>query len=384
MQITLGEAEFPLYLGIEIIDHIIDRISDFIPDRIVLVTDSTVKRFHGEELFTQLCSLAPCLEIVEAPGESVKSMTSLARAAEAAISWGVTRRSLVVAFGGGAIGNFSGLLAALLFRGIRLAHVPTTLLAALDSVISLKQAVNAQSGKNLIGTYYAPVAVFVRLAYFQTLPEREIRSALCEVIKNAVAIRPKMLGVLQEILRPHCELRGETLEWTIRESILAKTEVLQHDGFERYSGLRFEYGHTVGHAIEHLDHLAHGESGLSHGESIGIGMVIAADVANSLGVMDDEFAMLHRRLLRQAGCRVDLPPYMLPYEVERALGNDNKRGLASESPETIWMILLREPGVAAGPKDRPLVQVPISVVRSALNRSANSAAEMKLGAVNHR
>jgi 3-dehydroquinate synthetase len=367
--LILGNAVFPLCIGWHCIDEIVGRISRLHPDRILLLTDRQVAELHGQPLFSRLNTLVPVMSVLESPGERVKSLALVDRIAEDAISWGITRQSVVVAFGGGAIGNLAGLVAALLFRGIRLLHIPTTLLAALDSVISLKQAVNSRSGKNLIGTYYAPEAVFIDLAFLGTLPVREIRSALCEVVKNALAVKPEMMERLRSVLRPHCLLHNDDLEWIVRENINAKADVLREDGFEKHSGLRFEYGHTIGHALEYLDERARAGDGLSHGESIGYGCVMAAYVSVELGFMQPDFAELHRSLILQAGCAGDLPTHVSSLQIEQLLSCDNKRGLTSESPEYVSMVLLRAPGMAVGPAERPLTPVPISIIREVLKRS---------------
>lgn len=179
-RVVLGQHSYPYFSGHDCSDRIVRALAGYGTDRFFVVTDDTVQALHGDDLLPALGRHAPVHVLSQPPGEGMKSLASLSSYLEAAIAAGATRRSLVVAFGGGVPGNLAGALAGLLYRGVRLVHVPTTTVAAMDSVISLKQAVNSSHGKNHIGIYHIPEAVYLDVRLLQTLPDRELRSGLCE------------------------------------------------------------------------------------------------------------------------------------------------------------------------------------------------------------
>src|SRR5215210_990441 len=181
LDLTFGDQVVPLHYGHDCLSEICEKLAALEADRFLIVTDERVRSLYGAELAVALKRLAPSLMLIAAPGEGSKNLEILLNHAERAVAWGATRRSVLVTLGGGVPGNLGGLLAALLFRGIRLVHIPTTLIGAMDSVISLKQAVNSRLGKNLFGTFYPPTAVMTDTCVFQTLPAREIRAGICEI-----------------------------------------------------------------------------------------------------------------------------------------------------------------------------------------------------------
>lgn len=156
----------------------------------------------------------------------------------------------MIALGGGLAGNVAGLLAGLLMRGVRLVHLPTTLLAMSDSCLSLKQGTISPLGKNHLGLFHAPAFVWSDLAFLEYLPAREIRSAPCELIKNVLAIYPGQLAEVQSRLRPAADYSQEELAWFIDLCITAKSSVMASDALEKHWALVLEYGHTIGHALE--------------------------------------------------------------------------------------------------------------------------------------
>ena len=252
----------------------------------------------------------------------------------------ISRRSVVIALGGGAVGNIAGLLAALLFRGIRLVHVPTTLLAMSDSVLSLKQAVNSELGKNHIGTFYPPVLVWNSLDLLTTLPPAEIQSALCEMIKNVLAICPERYTEISHQLRVDATYSDEEITSFIELCVTAKTRVMRDDPYERGDGLVLEYGHTVGHALEILT-----RGTTSHGFAIGMGMRVAARVAVELGMLSRADEDCHEELLQRNGAPTQTAD-VDPRDVLRVVALDNKRGYIPDRPGCHGMILLAGLGQA--------------------------------------
>ena len=202
--------------------------------------------------------------------------------------------------GGGLVGNVAGLGAALAFRGIRFVQVfvqvPTTLLAGLDSVVLLKQAFNASGGKNLIGAFHAPSMVVTNLEILESLPWSQVRPALRELTKNVLAVDPGGIQWLCSLLRRSVPLTGWRLRSLVERSVATRAFVLRDDPYEKRERLVFEYGHTVGHAIG----LVAGER-YRRGESVGLGLLAAAGVANAIELLSDREVEVHRSLVAEAG-----------------------------------------------------------------------------------
>ncbi|SDT82445.1 3-dehydroquinate synthase [Streptomyces sp. TLI_053] len=369
MPITMEDASFPYRLGTDCADGIVARLAELGASRYLVVSDTTVAALYGFDLTTRLEKEAgPATLLTHPAGEANKDLATVHRLAEQALELGADRRTAVVALGGGLTGNIAGLLAALLFRGIRLVHVPTTVVAMLDSVLSLKQAVNTGFGKNLVGTFHQPVEVLADTAMLRTLPLRELRSGMGEVVKNALAIRPSMAPRLADELRPDGRYADEALHWIIGESLAAKAQVTHADKHERRDGLVLEYGHTVGHAVEHTTRGA-----IAHGAGVAIGSVVAAEVSRRLGHADAGLVELHHELVAAAGLHTALPADVDAAEVGNWLAFDNKRGYLDCAPGHTPMVLLSEPGRVLRTGALPLVPVPLAAVRDVLGAPATAS-----------
>jgi 3-dehydroquinate synthase/2-deoxy-scyllo-inosose synthase len=303
------------------------------------------------------------------PGERGKTMAAVDDLAERALRSGLTRRSAIVAFGGGLAGNVAGLLAAVLFRGIRLVHAPTTLLAMSDSVLSLKQAVNSGVGKNHIGTFYTPEFVWNNLTYLESLPSDEIRGALCETIKNVLVISPQRLDELARMLDADCAYSADDFRHIIDICVEAKTSVMRDDPHEKGDALVLEYGHTLGHAIELVS-----EGTMTHGLAIGLGMLTAARAARLLGVLDEHSESRHWELLELNGAPTRLPAGVAPGQVLATARLDNKRGYLRQRPGHRDMILLDGIGQPLRSGDSLLTQVPERLLAESLDAMASAVA----------
>lgn len=357
VEICLGAIRYPFRLGTDWLDSITDRLVDLSASRLLIVCDSNTAPLFGKEIVERLAPRVPADLLVHQAGEPHKDLQAVGTLIESALAAGADRASVVVAVGGGVIGNIAGLMAALLFRGIRLVHVPTSLIAMLDSVLSLKQAVNAGVGKNLVGTFYPPEEVLADTAMLRSLPPREITSGLCEAIKNSLAIRPEMTELLRRALRPDGRYDEAAMHDIVAESIRAKATVTAQDEHECRAGLVLEYGHTVGHALEYT-----AAGGLSHGEAVGLGMIAAAEVSHRLGHLDAPTVALHRELLPRAGAAVTIPAGIDLDEVMVRLRFDNKRGYLRGAADSSAMVLLKGHGEPIVTDGRPLVAVPMALV----------------------
>lgn len=236
-------------------------------------------------------------------GEEAKSLATMSALHRQLAVQEAHRDDLVVALGGGAVGDVAGFVAATYMRGVAFAQAPTTLTAQVDAAIGGKTAVNLPEGKNLVGAFHQPVVVLADVTALATLPEREFRSGLAEVAKYALTLDMELLDLLERRLTEVLARDVSVMEELVARCVRAKAGVVAVD--ERDSGARLvlNYGHTLGHALERLDVFA----GRSHGEAITVGMVFAARLAEALDMAAPGLAARHTRLLKSLGLEPDGP-----------------------------------------------------------------------------
>ncbi|GIQ68866.1 iron-containing alcohol dehydrogenase [Xylanibacillus composti] len=369
--IQFGAHAYAFLCGDGALDQFSPAIAALSADRFILIADKELPPFIKARTLHAFEEHGKVHLIETAFGEANKHLQTVQHICEQAVAWGADRRTAVVALGGGVAGNVAGMAAALLYRGLPLIHIPTTLMAASDSVLSLKQAVNLRHGKNLVGTYYTPRAVCVELTFLRTLPMREIRSGLCELVKNLLAIKPERIPEFRTLLRPLGPYTDQEMERFIDFCIDAKTEVMRHDPYERNEGLVLEYGHTVGHALE----LAC-KGRYSHGECVGFGMRCAAYIAERFGLLSEYEVRLHEDLLRQIGVKVKVSAQQMA-EMEAYWLKDNKRGYRQSQPDHIGFVLLNGLGRMNKESGSSITFVPQSLVREAVHAMACSQEAVK-------
>jgi 3-dehydroquinate synthase len=251
-------------------------------------------------------------------GEHHKRLAALERLAEQLATAGADRSSLLIAFGGGVIGDVTGFLAAIYMRGIDFIQVPTTLLAQVDSSVGGKTGVNLSAGKNLIGSFHHPRLVLADTAVLRTLPTAELRSGLFESLKAGLIYDSELFAYIERHSEALLQQETGPLTHVIAESVRIKADVVSKD--EREAGLRMilNFGHTVGHAIEALTHYR----GLLHGEAVGWGMRVAVEVSRMRGLPDAEAD----RILAAIDA-LGLPPLprLTPRRLLNAAAGDKKR-----------------------------------------------------------
>ncbi|MFC5722386.1 iron-containing alcohol dehydrogenase [Streptomyces gamaensis] len=365
---ALGDRRVRVLLGHDCLDEVAQVLTALDADRFVFVTDDTVQGVVGGKLAGVVEQTAPALLLSHPPGEAYKNLATLSRFIDLALDFGVTRRSVVVAVGGGIPGNIAGLLAGLLFRGIRLVHVPTTVIAACDSVISAKQAVNTAHAKNTVGLYHPPELIVVDLGVVAVGSPRDLRSGTCETVKNALAIAPGQIPALRRLLRPRADYTAADLGEIFDLSLTVKSRLLLRDPHEKHAGLLLEYGHTVGHALELASAAPDSAArAIKHGEAVALGMAAAADVAHRLGVLGADAVDVHEELIARVGVCRCLTAGLDTETVMRHIGFDNKRGYQAHSSSHVPMVLLSALGVPLGPGQRCLTPVPRRAVRAAVH-----------------
>jgi 3-dehydroquinate synthase len=268
---------------------------------VFVFTDRTVNRLYGATFVADLEGRGYDVQgIVLEDGEESKSLTNYRRVVEQVLSRGVDERSVFISLGGGVVCNVCGFVASTIYRGLDLVHLPTTLMAQCDAAISHKQAINGYLGKNMVGSYYVPRLVAADVEVLTTLSERLQRDGMAEVIKHAIGQDPAYV----EMLLAHRGGVGDLdfLESAVRRNVELKCELARSDPKELREAMILQYGHTVGHTVEHLSGYK-----LFHGEAVAIGMVVAARVARLLGACGDDLVELHVRLCRHFGLPVAIP-----------------------------------------------------------------------------
>ena len=285
----------------------LDALEESIPadaTAIAVVTNPTVAALYGERAEAALARSGKRVLRIELPdGESYKDWQSLNLIFDALLTHRLDRRCVLVALGGGVIGDMTGFAAAVYMRGVRFVQVPTTLLAQVDSSVGGKTAVNHPLGKNMIGAFYQPRLVACDLSTLATLPPRELSAGLAEIIKYGPIADAAFLEWTEAHVDALRALDRPALAHAVRRSCEIKAEVVGQD--ERESGLRaiLNFGHTFGHAIE--AGMGYGE--WLHGEAVGCGMVMAAHLSQRLGLVESGFVDRLSRVVERAGLPVRAP-----------------------------------------------------------------------------
>ena len=249
----------------------------------VVISSKTVLSLHGEKLFRSLRRAGLAVESVVIPeGERNKTLATIERIYHALCRLHANRKTLLIAFGGGVIGDVAGFAAASYLRGLPYVQVPTTLLAQIDSSIGGKTGVNLPSGKNLVGAFHQPRAVIADPLLLSTLPSRELRSGLYEALKYGVIHSVELLELVEKKHRRFPNRDKQSLEQMITECARIKAEIVSHDETESERRMVLNYGHTLGHALE----AATRYKTFTHGEAIAHGMIMANQLAEQLNGLD--------------------------------------------------------------------------------------------------
>ena len=326
--------------------------------RCAIITDTNVGRRYAKTVFNSLATagFSPSLIIVQ-PGEAAKSLKTVQSCYDQLAVHRLERKSFIVALGGGVVGDLAGFLAATYLRGLAFVQVPTTLLAQVDSSVGGKVGVNLNAGKNLVGAFYQPRLVACDLNTLKTLPDREFRAGLAEVIKYGIVYDAKLFAQIEGELPKLLRREPKMLAAVVARCCEIKAEVVGRDETEGGPRAILNFGHTIGHAIEAVS----GYGRFLHGEAIAIGQVAVAKISSSiLGLPERDLERIIR-LFRRAG---------LPTTVRLRAGQGPKLFAAMRldkkvSGGEIKFVLAKKIGkVEFGHK------VPATVIEQALNLSA--------------
>jgi 3-dehydroquinate synthase len=297
--VRLGHRSY----AIEIAPGLIDRLGREcarlkLGARCVIITDTNVGRRFAKAAFNSLATagFSPSLVVVPA-GETAKSLKTVQNCYNLLAAHRLERKSFIVALGGGVVGDLAGFVAATYLRGIAFVQVPTTLLAQVDSSVGGKVGVNLKAGKNLVGAFYQPRLVLCDLDTLKTLPDREYRAGLAEVIKYGIIRDAKLFAQLERDLSKLLRREPKTLAAVIARCCEIKADIVGQD--EKEGGLRaiLNFGHTIGHAIENIS----GYGKYLHGEAIAIGQVATAKLSAGLTGLSGKDAGRIRNLFKLTG-----------------------------------------------------------------------------------
>jgi 3-dehydroquinate synthase len=313
VQVQLGDRSYPIQVGSGLLAGN-DALAGLARGRMVaVVTDANVAELHARRVADGLRGHAAALETVVLPaGESNKTWDTLNRIFDALLAARFDRDALLVAVGGGVVGDMAGFAAAVYQRGVDFVQVPTTLLAQVDSSVGGKTGINHPLGKNMIGSFHQPRRVVIDVDTLATLPDRELSAGLAEVIKHGAIADVAYFDAVAAALPALRAKDPAALADAVARSCEIKASVVERD--EREGGLRaiLNFGHTFGHAIE--AGLGYGE--WLHGEAVGAGMVMAADLSERLGLVDAAAASRLRDVVAAAGLPVRGPGWPTSRYVE--------------------------------------------------------------------
>ena len=306
VKVDLSGRSYDILIGRGLLSTVGRRIVALAPKaHVSIVTDETVAGLHLEALRASLGEAGIAqTSLVMPSGETTKSWTHLGAVADALLAARLERGDLVLAFGGGVIGDLAGFAAAIVRRGLRYVQIPTTLLAQVDSSVGGKTAVNSPHGKNLIGAFHQPALVIADTALLDTLPEREMRAGYAEMVKYGLIDRPDFYDWLEGGAWRAVLSGGPARETAVEQACRAKAAVVARDEMETGDRALLNLGHTFGHALEQA--VGYDSARLIHGEGVAIGMAMAHRFSHRLGLIERQDVIRVERHLAAVGLPVTL------------------------------------------------------------------------------
>src|SRR5690554_626918 len=296
IKIKEREKQYPVFIGQNLREQLVDRVKDIYKgDKILLVTDDNVRSLYAERIWGELNDAGYQVFVYSIkPGEESKSYRSLIEGHRQMTGNNFSRDSLVIALGGGVVGDLAGFIAATYMRGVPFIQVPTTLLAQVDSSIGGKTAINHQAGKNLIGAFYQPQLVLIDTIFLKTLPRRELKTGLAEIIKHGLIADRELTDFMMENREAIFQIEPAALGYIIEKSCRLKANIVSEDEKERGRRAVLNFGHTIGHALEAVTSYRC----YRHGEAVAVGMIGAARLSKRLAYLNGEELELIEKIIR--------------------------------------------------------------------------------------
>lgn len=352
IKINLGMRSYDIFIGKGILKEIDFR--KFGANKYGIITDSNVRKLYGEDLKKFIQSQDLDVELFDfSLGESSKNWEMAGKIGRELIKKEFDKNSMIIALGGGVVGDLAGFIASFYERGIDYIQIPTTLLAQVDSSIGGKTGVNVPEGKNLFGSFYQPKVVFIDIEFLKTLPEEEIKNGLAEIIKYGVIQDSELFKYLEQ---NYPQRTDEFYLKIIKKSCDIKAKIVEQD--EREEKLRkiLNYGHTIGHAIETMEEY----KGISHGEAIGLGMVYEGKISNKLGLLNAQDLRKQNQLIQAVGLPITYKGD--PDDLIEIMKRDKKAGSGE-----IYFILPTKIGKVKQENGRVAFPVDISFLKECLS-----------------
>ncbi|NKY32702.1 3-dehydroquinate synthase [Nocardia speluncae] len=355
---------YPVIIGRGLLGDLVDAVTGFGGVRTVALFHQPSLVETAEVVRATLAEAGLDAHRIEIPdAEAGKELAVAGFCWEVLGRIGLTRTDVVIGLGGGAATDLAGFVAATWMRGVKIVHVPTTLLAMVDAAVGGKTGINTEAGKNLVGCFHEPSAVMVDLATLETVPRNEIIAGMAEIIKAGFIADPVILDLIERDPQAALDPAGEVLPELIRRAVAVKADVVAADLKE--SALReiLNYGHTLGHAIERRERYR-----WRHGAAVAVGLVFAAELGRLAGRLDDATADRHRSILESVGLPTTYDPDALPQLLE-SMQTDKK----TRSGVLRFVVLdgLAKPGRLEGP-DPALLAAAYSAVAGAASSGGSA------------
>jgi 3-dehydroquinate synthase len=346
LNVSLGDRSYPIHIG----QHLLGSPELLLPHikgrQVCIVSNETIAPLYLQQLEKSLSGLS-VIRVILPDGEEHKTLDTTALIYDSLLEHNFSRSCTLIALGGGVVGDITGFAAATYQRGVRFIQVPTTLLSQVDSSVGGKTGVNRPLGKNMVGAFYQPQCVIIDTATLNTLPDRELKAGLAEVIKYGLINNPGFLDWIEQNLDGLLRRDPDCLRHAVRISCEEKAAIVAED--ETESGIRaiLNYGHTFGHAIE----TAMGYGTWLHGEAVATGMVMAADLSMRMGDLSAADVKRVRNLVRRAG----LPT--VPPSLDEAIWVGLMKKDKKAQQGLLRFILLKSIGKAVIADDVPLADL---------------------------
>ena len=298
--LDLQEKSYQIIVGSAILEHLKAFLETHNYSKIIVISDENVIKFHGEKL--KNISQSIDFVVVKA-GENSKSFAVFEKTCEEILQKNIDRKTLLIALGGGVVGDLVGFCASVLLRGIDFIQIPTTLLSMVDSSVGGKTAINSQVGKNLIGSFYQPKLVLCDIDFLETLPLRELRSGYAEIVKYGFIYDKNFFEFLDENLTEIFAKNAQILQKIITRSCEIKAQIVGRDEKENGERALLNFGHTFGHIFETETNYS---AEILHGEAVALGMLMASQMSLDFEFIDeDEFQKIFKHL-QKSGFELNL------------------------------------------------------------------------------
>jgi 3-dehydroquinate synthase len=332
-----ASSSYEIRIGSEILDRMALLIAKNHPaGRHIVISDANVGGLYGAGLLAGLKGVGLNADLLEFPaGEAAKNINTAVDVAQKLLELGADRSSMLIALGGGVVGDLVGFIASIFMRAVPYIQIPTTLMAQVDSSIGGKTAIDLPYGKNLLGTFYQPQAVFADLRYLATLPEKEFHNGLAEIIKYGIIDDEKMFRLLEDNMESVKKRDPALLLKLVETCCRIKKSIVEID--EKEQGLRriLNFGHTLGHAIE-----AESDYAIAHGEGVALGMIAAVRISENSGYLECAQRERIESLIGKSGLPVRLPVVLSSEGIRARLKMDKKK-----KGDVIHFVLLKKIGM---------------------------------------